>query len=391
MVGQRLQQLRLARGLSLETLAAKMGGIVTKQSLSKYENGKANPSPYVLSKLAEALNINASYFFSEPKIRIEYVAYRKSAYLLEKDRKTLKSRINQALEDRVRILDLMESSKDTSIPIKEFTVLKIEDAETAADKMREKWKLGSAPILNTTATIEDNSICVMNISANDDFDGICAIVYDNEGQVRTAALVTRNEIAGERQRLNLTHELGHLVLNVKNGVDEEKAAFRFGTAFLAPAHKLFQEVGRKRALIQLQELLFLKRQFGLSMQALIYRMHDLNIINESYYRQWFTRINQCGWKKKEPEEWTFETSYWLQRNVLRLIAEGILSQIEAERIIGEKLALDIPASVIERRAFLKLPLDKRRRILADQALSIVQYYKQNNEWNITNHLKVNCG
>jgi len=380
MVGQRLQQLRLARGLSLETLAAKMGGIVTKQSLSKYENGKANPSPYVLSKLAEALNINASYFFSEPKIRIEYVAYRKSAYLLEKDRKTLKSRINQALEDRVRILDLMESSKDTSIPIKEFTVLKIEDAETAADKMREKWKLGSAPILNTTATIEDNSICVMNISANDDFDGICAIVYDNEGRVRTAALVTRNEIAGERQRLNLTHELGHLVLNVKNGVDEEKAAFRFGAAFLAPAHKLFQEVGRKRALIQLQELLFLKRQFGLSMQALIYRMHDLNIINESYYRQWFTRINQCGWKKKEPEEWTFETSYWLQRNVLRLIAEGILSQIEAERIIGEKLALDIPASVIERRAFLKLPLDKRRRILADQASSIVQYYKQNNEW-----------
>ena len=380
MVGQRLQQLRLARGLSLETLAAKMGGIVTKQSLSKYENGKANPSPYVLSKLAEALNINASYFFSEPAIRIEYVAYRKSAYLLEKDRKTLKSRLNQALEDRVRILDLTEPSKDTSIPMKEFTVLKIEDAETAAEKMREKWKLGSAPILNTTATIEDNSICVMNIRASDDFDGICAIVYDNEDRVKTAALVTRNEIAGERQRLNLTHELGHLVLNIKNGVDEEKAAFRFGAAFLAPAQKVFQEVGRKRALIQLQELLLLKRQFGLSMQALIYRMHDLNIINESYYRQWFARINQCGWKKQEPEEWAFETSHWLQRNVLRLIAEGILSQIEAERIIGEKLALDMPASVIERRAFLKLPLDKRRRILSDQASSIVQYYKQNSEW-----------
>ena len=341
MVGQRLQQLRLARGLSLEVLAAKMGGIVTKQSLSKYENDKANPSPYVLSKIAEALNINASYFFSGPTIRIEYVAYRKSASLLEKDRKTLKSRINQALEDRVRILDLMEQSKDTPIPIKEFTVVKIEDAEKAAEMMREKWQLGSAPILNATATIEDNSICVMNIRANDDFDGICAVVYDNEDRVKTAALVTRNEIAGERQRLNLTHELGHLVLNVKNGVDEEKAAFRFGAAFLAPAHKIFQEVGRKRALIQLQELLFLKKQFGLSMQALLYRMHDLKIINDSYYRQWFARVNQCGWKKQEPEEWAFETSNWLQRNVLRLIAEGILSQIEAERIIGEKLELDL--------------------------------------------------
>ena len=35
----RLKQLRLARGLSLDELAAAMGGIVTKQALSKYELG----------------------------------------------------------------------------------------------------------------------------------------------------------------------------------------------------------------------------------------------------------------------------------------------------------------------------------------------------------------
>ena len=65
MIGKRLQQLRLSRCLSLESLAAKMGGIVTKQALSKYELGKANPSPYILSKLAEALGTNASYFFTD--------------------------------------------------------------------------------------------------------------------------------------------------------------------------------------------------------------------------------------------------------------------------------------------------------------------------------------
>ena len=35
MICQRLKQLRLARGLSLDALAAEMGGIVTKQALSK--------------------------------------------------------------------------------------------------------------------------------------------------------------------------------------------------------------------------------------------------------------------------------------------------------------------------------------------------------------------
>ncbi|MEA3253754.1 MAG: helix-turn-helix transcriptional regulator, partial [Chloroflexota bacterium] len=97
MVGQRLRRLRMSQCLSLESLAAKMGGIVTKQALSKYELGKANPSPYVLSKLAEALGTKTSYFFTEPGITVEFIAYRKSQRLLEKDKRALKALIEQAL------------------------------------------------------------------------------------------------------------------------------------------------------------------------------------------------------------------------------------------------------------------------------------------------------
>jgi transcriptional regulator with XRE-family HTH domain len=55
MNGQRLKQLRLARGLSLQQLAEAMGGIVTKQALSKYEQDKDEPSARVLAALSEAL------------------------------------------------------------------------------------------------------------------------------------------------------------------------------------------------------------------------------------------------------------------------------------------------------------------------------------------------
>jgi len=42
-------------GLSLEDLAGKIGGLVTKQAISKYEQGRMLPSPEVLEKLVEVL------------------------------------------------------------------------------------------------------------------------------------------------------------------------------------------------------------------------------------------------------------------------------------------------------------------------------------------------
>lgn len=380
MIGKRLHQLRLARNLSLETLATKMGGMVTKQAIWKYENDKANPSPSVLGKLASALGVNASYLLTEPSVRVEFIAYRKSAYLLEKDRRVLKSSIEEALENRVQVMDLVGQSDASKIPIKEFQIDRIEDVEEAAEKMREKWQLGLDPLHNVTATLEENSICVMSVEANEDLDGISALVYDNENQLKTAAIVTRSNIAGERQRLNLAHELGHLVLEVGEGVDEEQAAFRFGAAFLAPATRIHEEVGEKRALVQLREFLFLKRQFGLSIQSLTHRLLDLNIISDSYYSQWRARINKYGWSKKEPEECPFEESHWLERNLLRLVAEGVMGEREAERILGEEIEMEVPATVIERRSFMKLPLEKRRQMLAEQATKMAAYYETSKEW-----------
>jgi transcriptional regulator with XRE-family HTH domain len=380
MIGKRLHQLRLARNLSLEALATKMGGMVTKQSIWKYENGEANPSASVLSKLANALGVNASYLLTEPSATVKFIAYRKSAYLLEKDRQVLKSSIEEALENRVKIMDLVGQSDASKIPIGAFPVDCIEDAEDAAEKIREKWQLGSDPIHNVTATLEENSICVMSVEANEDFDGISALVYDNEDQLKTAALVTRSNIAGERQRLNLTHELGHLVLEVGEGVDKELAAFRFGAAFLAPASRIYQEVGEKRALVQLREFLLLKRQFGLSMQSLTHRLLDLNIISDSHYSQWRARMNKYGWSKKEPEERPFEESYWLERNLLRLVAEGVMGKREAEGILGKEIEMEVPTTVVERRSFMKLPLEKRRQMLAEQAAKIAAYYETSKEW-----------
>ena len=207
-----------------------------------------------------------------------------------------------------------------------------------------------------------------------------AVARDENQHVQAAAVATRRNVDGERQRLNLTHELGHIVLDISEDVDEERAAFRFGAAFLAPRERLLDAIGTKRSLIQTAELLLLKKRFGISLQALVHRLHDLRIITDSYCAQWWTLFNRYGWRKREPEELPFEEPQWMRRTALRLVAEGLIDQEDAERMLDETLELEQPVSVVQRRAFLKLPLEKRTQILTEQAERAAKHYEQETGW-----------
>jgi len=379
MNAKRLKQLRLARGLSLDALAAEMGGIITKQALSKYELGKASPSPVVLNKLAAALGIKAAHLWSEPPFSVKFIAYRKGSGLLKGEQKRVESLVIQSLEDRIRLQDLTQQINGASLPIQELNVRKVADAELAANKMREMWSLGEAPIANVTDMLEDHLIHVLEVGAGEKFDGISAVVLNGEDNIKAAAVVSRPGIAGERQRLNLAHELGHLVLNISKETDEEKAAFRFAAGFLVPAESLYKEVGNKRVFIQIEELLILKQRFGISVQALLYRLHDLGVIADAYYKKWCMDISRLRWKKHEPCELAPERPQWLRRSVLRALGEDLLAREEAEKMLGEPLKAKEPLSLIERRSFMKLPLEERRKLLAEQASKFEAYYGQNSE------------
>jgi len=158
------------------------------------------------------------------------------------------------------------------------------------------------------------------------FDGISAIAQNEAREAVAAIVVSRRGVCGERQRLSLLHELGHLVLEMKPGLDPERAAFYFGAALLAPKPTLHQTVGTRRKRIEAEELLLHKRYFGISLQALLHRLFDLEIINQSYFKRWSREINRRGWKACEPNESPSETPTWLRRNLLRARAEGVITR-----------------------------------------------------------------
>ncbi len=380
MIGERLNQLRLARNLTLDALSAQIGGMVTKQALSKYERNQAQPSPLVLTRLSTALGVKANYFLSPPQITAEFIAYRKATSLLEREKARIKSVVTQSLEDRFRVQTLIGQTTADVLPWNELAISSLEETEKQASYMRTAWDLGTSPIGDLVGTLEEHQLCILFVEADDKFDGIAALGYDASGDVFAGAIVSRQDVPGERQRLSLSHELGHLVLKVPGNIDEEKAAFRFGSAFLVPADRLIREIGTKRSYIHISELLILKKQFGISIQALLRRMLDLGIINESYYRRWFIFINKTGWKKHEPDELARETPKWLERSLSRLVGEGALSREEAESMLGTSLDAEEPMNIVQRHAFLKLPMDQRRQILANQARLLSGYYEREAEY-----------
>jgi transcriptional regulator with XRE-family HTH domain len=375
MIDKRLKQLRLAQGLSLDGLVARMGSFISKQALSKYELGKAKPTPVVLNKLASALGVKAAYLWAEPTVECRFIAYRKGSGLARHEQARVESVVCQMLEGRIRLRNLLREPLRVDLPIKGFNVTNLSDVESFAKELRNRWGAGLEPLASVTGTLEDHTVYVMEIEASERFDGLSAVAYDGEQNPTAAAVVSRRALAGGRQRFNLAHELGHLVLDVPDQIDEEKAAFRFAGAFLAPDETLYREVGKKRAFIQAAELILLKQRLGISIQALLYRLHDLGVIADSHYRQWCMDINRLRWKKQEPSELPPEQTLWLRKGVLRAVAEGLLTEEEGKTMLGESIEIKEPMSLVERRAFMKLPLEERRKIMARQAKEMADQYK----------------
>ena len=87
----------------------------------------------------------------------------------------------------------------------------------------------------------------------------------------------------------------------------------------------------------MDELLILKKRFKMSIQAILRRFLDLEIISPTYYKEWCIAINKMGWRKKEPLPIQPEKPEWLKQTVGRCLAEGFLTLQQAQDMTGEKL------------------------------------------------------
>ena len=118
----------------------------------------------------------------------------------------------------------------------------------------------------------------------------------------------------------------------------------------------------------------------MSIQALLYRLRNLEVISEHHYRQWSIEVNRQGWRKSEPEELKPERPTWLRRSTYRAYSEGLISEDEAEQILGENPDGEEPSPTLaQRRSLMELPVEERRQVLSKQAEEIKGHYEKTRE------------
>ncbi len=318
-------------------LADRVG--VSAMSISKYENNLMMPSATMLAKLAQALEVRIEFLLRQvPDVHIAPL-YRRHRRMSAKTEQLVKAQVQDWLERYLLVESFFPDERESTWRPQGFPyhVRSLDDAERAAEVLREAWQMGTDPIVNLTELLEDKGIRIGLIEGAADFDA-CTFLYDEHTPV---IAVNRNRPA-DRQRFDLAHELGHLMMQVADDLDEERAAHRFAAALLVPAAVVMMELGQRRHHLDLFELLELKQKYGMSVAAWVYRAQDLGILSGSSARQLWQQLSVRGWRKQEPGTLPPETPGRMYRLVRRLVAEGVISEARAAELMGERIALFSP-------------------------------------------------
>lgn len=380
MLGERLKRFRIARGMSLTDLETAIDRFVSSSTLSKYEKGTGQPSAKTLNRIAAAFGIKSAQLWGEQPCDVEPIAFRKRTKLGKKEQERIKAFATEEIEKRIWLQEQISEQNTLELPILGITVQNLDDAEKAAYTLRKMLNLGIGPIENLISVLEDHGIYIIEINASESFDGISAVARDAHDKVIAAAITIRSDVPGDRQRLNITHELGHLILDINKNIDPEKAAFRFGAAFLAPAEQLRKDVGQKRKRFYKKQLVDLKNRYGMSIQAILYRLKDLKIITDAYYRKWCVDVSKLGWKKQEPIERQPEKPERFHQQAHHALSEGLITEKDAARLLNQTGQTSPDESLSEQRQFLALPKKERHRILSEQAKEMANFYENDKEW-----------
>ena len=335
MIGAKIKQARILAKMTLDgvAVAAKEFGVkLSKQAISNYEKGLRSPSANIIRVLARILKVKPKFFLLEPQADLTWCAYRSHSGLSKKDQSFIQSYSALKIEPYIYLNNLLQPEQARVLPDK-IKVKSLDEAEEAAIKLRDYWELGSAPVDSMTQLLEDKGVIVIKINKLvKKYDGLSG--YANQNPV----ISVKSDVSDDRLRLTLAHELGHLVMDCSSVSDKEEESFanRFAGAFLAPKEIIISFLGKVRKRIGWGELGILKKKYGISLGAALYRIKDLGILNDRKVKNYWIQMSAKGWRKDEPYEYVGnEESFKLKAMTLHALSEDLISEEEAEELCHE--------------------------------------------------------
>ncbi|MFG1668065.1 helix-turn-helix domain-containing protein [Streptomyces sp. Y7] len=293
--GRRLRLARHLAGLRKNGLADKVGK--TPTAIASYEKNTKRPAPATVAQLSLALGVDPSFFLPGP-VELEFadvVAHFRSL------RSTTQLARDQALAYGLATVEVSATlERHVEFPAANIPHFEVRDdadsPEEAANLLRSSWDMPLGPLPHLVRGAENRGILVVfSALASASVDA-----YSFEGMSRPVVALNPAKRDYYRQRFDLAHELGHLVMHTDaepGSAKTEAQADRFASEFLMPRDQIHDLLPGKADWGQLQRL---KESWGVSLQALLYRSRALGVMSDVTYRNAMMYLSSKGWRRQEP-------------------------------------------------------------------------------------------
>lgn len=289
-LGEVLGTARRARGLTQEQLAEAVG--IRQAALSRYEHDLRQPDEMTLVRLADVLGVTPDFLTQAGRIRgavavDAHMRRRKTAK--PSDWRRLEACLNLHRLHARRLFDQIALRAEQRVPT--FDPFDTDPA-TAARYLRMQWRMPAGPVRNLIGWIEAAG---------------CIVIEEDFGTARVDGLshwideipvvLVNRSAPTDRKRLTLAHELAHLCLHSRDvGDDVEAEANTFAAELLMPLETVKPQL-RKLTLGKLHDL---KREWGVSMQALIERAWHAKVLTSAERSNLYKALSARGWRIHEP-------------------------------------------------------------------------------------------
>jgi Zn-dependent peptidase ImmA (M78 family)/DNA-binding XRE family transcriptional regulator len=337
-IPERIKEAREARGFTLDAFADALG--VSRQAVAQYETGIIIPSGEVMGRIVSLTDQPLSFFTMLPAGRSAIAtAFWRSLKRMEQHHRRRIMRRLQWASDVTCLLERFIELPAVNLPPVEFSPDNDpeESIEQVADAVRAFWRLGSGPITDLAATLEQNGIILIRENVDcEDMDAVSAWASG-----RPIILLANEVESGPRDLFNLAHELGHMLLHTGVEVDStnlaqiERQADRFASAFLLPRDGFSREIFGT----SLEFFKTLKRRWGVSIAAMAYRCKTLGIMSENQFSYLFKQMNIQRIRKVEPYDNAFPTSRpsLLAEAIKMLVEHRVYSRSQIEMELGTNM------------------------------------------------------
>lgn len=263
---------------------------IPQSVLSKYETGLLNPTSEHLSLIAEALEFPYEFFVQDGQIfSIITPFHRKKSTLPKKELHRAESVGNLMRMHIDRLISRMDLEIECDIP--RFEVDHFYGSNGAvgiAQAVREYFNIPRGPISSMVTFLEDHGALIAYVSdLPQKLDGFTLLLDDH-----LPFIICNSSYQGEKIRMTLAHELGHIVMHRIFHDRCEEEAWDFAAEFLMPREDIIHEFPRR--LTRIADLIPLKQRWKVSVSALVMRAQKLGLITERTSRYLYMQLSQYG-------------------------------------------------------------------------------------------------